>query len=888
MGVSSRDTSQQEGYTKSAFDLREEKHNRFSSRESLLGERTESGLWASGQFATPEPVNSALSREFVRRWRTAENGHASEERYRAIFENANDAIVFIALDGTITNVNRSAERLAGLSRGQIMGRPFTQFLTPASVALAEERVGRALAGEPLPSTFEIELLRTNGRTIAVEVRARFLRDQKGTVVGILGIYRDITERKQIEEALQQAHAELEQRVQQRTADLARTNEALRAEIAERKRAEDAARAAEREYRALFENAVEGIYRSSLDGRQLRANPALVKLNGYESEAEMLPAVNNIATEWYVDLHRREEFQRILAEQESVTAFESEVYRHKTRERIWISESARLVRDQHGTPLYYEGTVQDITIRKRAEEALQNAHIELEKRVWERTTALLHTNTALQAEIEERKRVESALRQSEEQYRDLFENANDVIGTGTFDNIITSVNRRIEQMLGYPREEFVGKYFPDLATPKSRALIEDRTRRWLAGEQVSPTLELELVHRDNSVVIVEGIVRTRRDPDGKPIGIHAIYRDITARKRAEAALEQLRQQHELILTSAGEGILGSDAQGRATFVNPAGARMLGYEVHELLGQPLHDQIHHHKADGTPYPFAECPSLQVVRNGHTARVTNEVYWRKDGTSFPVEYLTAPIRNNANEVIGFVSTFRDITERKEVERIKDELISTVSHELRTPLASLRGFAELMLKRNFTPEKQHELLSIIHNEAIRLTHLIDDFLDLQRIEGGHQPYTFVSLALEPLFRNSLELFAKVGGSHLLRLELASALPRVRGDANRLRQVLVNLISNAIKFSPHGGEIEIGARAEAHQVVVWVKDQGVGIPHEALPKLFTKFFRVNNSDTHNISGTGLGLALVREIILAHQGKVWVDSTPRVGSTFFFTLPSHR
>ena len=665
------------------------------------------------------------------------------------------------MDGTLTSVNRSAERLIGLSREQIVGRPFIQFLTPASVALGEERIQRALAGEPLPSTFEIELLRSNGRTVAVEARTRFLRDREGMLVGILGIYRDITERKHAEEALRQAHAALEQRVQERTADLARANEALRTEVIERKRAEEAARAAEHEYRTIFENAVEGIYRSSLDGRQLRANPALVKLNGYESEAEMLPAVSNIAAEWYVDPHRREEFQHILAGRDSVTDFESEVYRHKTRERIWISETARLVRDQHGAPLYYEGTVQDITARKRAEEALQWAHRELEQRVEERTVALVQANAALQAEIEER-------------------------------------------------------------------------------------------------------------------------------KHAEAALERLRQQNELILNSAGEGIFGVDEHGRATFVNPTAAHLLGYEVFELLGQPLHERIHHHKADGTLYPAEACPMLHTLHDGRSVRITEEVYWRKDGTNFPVEYLSTPIRNEHGEVVGAVVTFRNITERKEVERVKDELISTVSHELRTPLASLRGFAELMLKRNFTFEKQRELLDVIHSEAIRLTHLIDDFLDLQRIEGGHHPYVFAPLALESVLHESVELFEKIGGPHSLRLEVPSLLPRVRGDANRLRQVLVNLVSNAIKFSPQGGPIEVGAEAETHRVMVWVKDHGVGIPPEAIPKLFTKFFRVDNSDTRGIGGTGLGLALVREIIHAHQGNVWVESTLKSGSTFFFTLPFTR
>ena len=885
MGVGSRGTSQREKEEQTSSDPVVEQHERSVLFAPFPEALTMSRRGVLRPRSTREQENLPRHEEVTERQRLKEDPRESEERYRAIFENANDAIAFIALDGTITSVNRSAERLTGLPREQIIGRPFTQFLTPASNALAEERLQRALAGEPLPSTFEIELLRANGHTTAVEARTRFLRTRDGAVTGFLGIYRDVTDRKRTEEALRQVQAELENRVQERTSDLARVNVALLAEIAERKRAEETARAAEREYRALFENAVEGIYRSSLDGHQLRANPALVKLNGYNSEAEMLPAVNNIATEWYVDPHRREEFQRILAERESVTGFESEVYRHKTRERIWISETARLVRDQHGTPLYYEGTVQDITARKRAEDTLQNAHIELEQRVQERTSALMRANAALQAEIEERKRIEEVLRESEEQYRDLFENANDVIGTATLNNIITSVNRRVEQLLGYPQQEFIGKHFLDFATPKSRTLIEDRTRRRLAGEQVSPTVELELVHRDNSIVIVEGTIRTRRDPSGKPIEVHAIYRDVTARKRAEAALEQLRQQNELILTSAAEGILGMDAQGRATFVNPAGARMLGYEVHELLGHRLHDLVHHHKADGTPYASTDCPSLQVARSGRTTRVTNEVYWRKDGTSFPVEYLTAPIWGSANEVIGLVATFRDITERKEVERMKDELIATVSHELRTPLASLRGFAEIMLQRDFPPEKQRDLLTIIHNESIRLSRLIDDFLDLQRIESGHQPYAFAWLALEPLLRESADLFANIEDPHPLRLALAPALPPVRGDANRLRQVLVNLISNAIKFSPRRTEIEVGARTEAHQVVVWVTDHGVGIPPEAVPKLFTKFFRVDNSNTRHIGGTGLGLALVREIMSAHQGNVWVESTLGSGSTFFITLP---
>jgi PAS domain S-box-containing protein len=705
-----------------------------------------------------EQINTTLREEIAQRQRAEEALRESERRAHVLFENASDAIALIALDGTTTDVNRGAEILLHHNRSDIIGRPYTDFLTPASLQLTTERFQRAAAGERLPSIFELDLVRKDGSTVPVEARTRFLRDQTGTVTGLLGIYRDITDRKRAEEDLQKAHDELEDRVQVRTEELVRANVALLAEVSERKRAEQLAREAEQDYRSIFENASEGIYRSSIDGHQLRANPALVKLNGYDSEAEQIAAVNDIASEWYVDPRRRDEFKRRLEDQGQVTNFESEIYRHKTRERIWISENARLVRDPDSHPLYYEGTVQDITARKRAEEALRQAHIELEQRVQERTAELVRTNTSLQVEIAER-------------------------------------------------------------------------------------------------------------------------------QHAEAALARVQRQNEQILNSAGEGIFSIDREGHIVFVNPAAAAMLGSPVRELLGRSLHETIHHSRADGSTYPLEECSMLAAFQDGLVVHETDDLYWRVDGTNFPVESICAPILNEHQEVDGAVVTFQEITQRKEVDRMKDELISTVSHELRTPLTSLLGFTELLLGRKFPVEQQQEFLTIIHKESLRLTNLINDFLDLQRIESGRQPYTFAAVTVEPLLRDTVAVFAKEGASHELRLDLPIALPPVLADAGRLRQVLANLLSNAIKFSPKGGEVVVGARHNAGAIVFWVQDQGVGIPADALPKLFSKFYRVDNTATRDIGGTGLGLALVKELVGAHHGQVWVESTLGKGSTFFFTVP---
>jgi signal transduction histidine kinase len=243
-------------------------------------------------------------------------------------------------------------------------------------------------------------------------------------------------------------------------------------------------------------------------------------------------------------------------------------------------------------------------------------------------------------------------------------------------------------------------------------------------------------------------------------------------------------------------------------------------------------------------------------------------------------------ANTLHAALDLHRLITERKEVERLKDELIATVSHELRTPLTSVRGFAELMLERDYSPTQQRRFLGLIRDEAVRLTQLINDFLDLQRLESGRQTYHFAPVAPGPLLDAAVAVFLREGGPHTLRIEAADTLPLVRADAERLHQVLVNLLSNALKFSPNGGVVTVGAYQDGDTVVVWVADQGIGLPQEAIHKLFTRFYRVDNAETRHIGGTGLGLALVKEIVAAHQGCVWVESSLGKGSTFFVALPS--
>jgi PAS domain S-box-containing protein len=490
--------------------------------------------------------------------------------------------------------------------------------------------------------------------------------------------------------------------------------------------------------------------------------------------------------------------------------------------------------------------------------------------------------------------EATLRESEARYRQLIEGSLGVVCTHDLKGRLLTINHHGAETVGRTVDAMTGRNLSEFLVPVRRKDLAAYLQ--LIAETGEAQGLMHMVHTDGDVRVVayrnKLVVSPGRTPYVLGFGV-----DISEQVRAEGRLRRLTRQSDSILESVGDGIFGIDLEGKVTVVNSAAAQMLGYKKEEMLGKNMHELIHYARPDGTAYATDDSPINKSLDQRKTARVANEVFWRKDGTSFPVEYVARPQFDSQPDAqdgekqkpVGVVVAFTDTTERSALDRLKDEFISTVSHELRTPLTSLRGALGLVAGGALAnrPEKTQQMLEIAISNCDRLVKLVNDIMDLERISSGKTELHQTMCAAEDLLRRAVSLQQAQVPKPEIRIFLAGNGVNVWADPDRVVQALSNLLSNAIKFSPADSEVRLTVKnLDDGEALIEIADQGTGIPAEKLEHVFDRFRQGDSSDSRAMGGTGLGLAICRSIVTQHGGRIWATSTPDEGTTIHFTLPT--
>lgn len=485
--------------------------------------------------------------------------------------------------------------------------------------------------------------------------------------------------------------------------------------------------------------------------------------------------------------------------------------------------------------------------------------------------------------------EDTLRESESRYRQLIEGSLGAVFTHDSRGVLLSINSYGAENLGYSVGEMLGRPLVAFLQHEAKTDFDEYLRALNATGEAQGTFEL--CHRDGSERILAFRNRLLEAATGERYAL-CFGVDITEKVRAEERLLRLTQQSNSVLDSVGDGILGVDLHGECSVCNPAAAQMLGYSPEqiytEVLGRSLHALVLHHRADGRLYPEHESPILNAARERKTVRVSSDVFWRADGTSFPVDYVACPITENGI-VTGVVVAFTDTTERSALDRMKDEFVSTVSHELRTPLTSMRASLGLIASGALAarPDKQEQMLHIAIGNTDRLVSLVNDILELERIGSGKAELHYSSVPAHELMKHAADLLAASAAKAGIEFRFNLKPVIAWADGDRIVQTVTNLISNALKFTPAGGSITLSTHPiSPFEVQLEVTDTGRGIPADKLEHIFGRFSQVDASDSRSMGGTGLGLAICRSIVSQHGGRIWAESELGRGASFYINLPA--
>jgi PAS domain S-box-containing protein len=402
----------------------------------------------------------------------------------------------------------------------------------------------------------------------------------------------------------------------------------------------------------------------------------------------------------------------------------------------------------------------------------------------------------------------------------------------------------------------------------------------------------------ALVIVSRDISRRHENEAELIHYRHHLEELVEERTSALLLTEARASH--ILQSSADGLYGVDRDGIVTFINPAASAILGHQDSAVIGCSAHATFHHSKPDGTPYPYAECPSLNAIRSGQRIRIDNEVYWHANGHPIPVMYAVHPmIQNGVNT--GAVVSFVDMSEQhaaslareqalnaaENLARIRSEFLANMSHEIRTPLNGVLGFAEIGYRNYQNSERARDAFAKIQASGKRLLGVINDVLDFSKIEAGKLGIEQTEVGLREVVDHALDLVRdRADAKQLeLHLELAADLPeKCTSDPLRMGQILLNLLSNAVKFT-EAGSVRLSLSRQGAWLVFRITDSGIGMNEEQLNKLFNPFQQADASASRRFGGTGLGLAISKRIVELMGGQIHIESMPAKGTTAEFRLP---
>ncbi|GAA6620039.1 PAS domain S-box protein [Scytonema sp. NUACC26] len=504
-----------------------------------------------------------------------------------------------------------------------------------------------------------------------------------------------------------------------------------------------------------------------------------------------------------------------------------------------------------------------------------------------TQQLKAINHELANKIVESQQAEQVLQEYTKEVEDLYNNS--PCGYHSLDRYGTFVRINDTELswLGYTRDEIIGKKkFTDVITTSSLETFQKsfplfQQQGWIRD------LEFQMVRKDGTVLPVLLSATAIKDTAGNFLMTRSTVFDITARKQAETELRNL----STALESAVEGISQFNPERRYIYVNQAYAKIVGYQPQEILGTEWQQTIHPEDQEKVMMKYQ-----RMLEHGKAEVEARGV--RQDGSVFDMQVVMVKAWDRHENYKGYYCFVKDISHRREIERIKDEFVSVVSHELRTPLTSIRGSLGLIASGVLStqPEKAQRMLDIAVNNTDRLIRLINDILDIERIESGKVTMTKQICDVTGLMQQSVEEIQSMADKAGVTLAMSPILAKLWADPDRIVQTFTNLLSNAIKFSPQGSTISFSAKEEGSgeqsvhtpSILFTMRDRGRGIPADKIETIFGRFQQVDASDSRKKGGTGLGLAICRSIIQCHDGRIWAESTVGEGSTFYISLPLYR